>query len=215
MGTGSATGRSANAVLPLQSCLRHAALAGLTGEGREPVVLLPRRRRGRAYEFDERRFLTREQLARLLAEVPDGWRPLFELLASTGLRISEAIALRVVDVDCGTPAPLCSSTPAPTRYGCNAGWAITPPRSHSTTTATSSTTASAPTSAWAPTDPPSVEPSPARSAARRAVDLAHLGRARRDELGGRPRLLGVAVLVAFGAIGWSAAIWRTRRRFIR
>jgi integrase len=57
------------------------------------------RRRGRAYEFDERRFLTRKQLARLLAEIPDEWRPLFELLASTGLRISEAIALRVMDAD--------------------------------------------------------------------------------------------------------------------
>lgn len=40
-----------NAVLPLQSCLRHAARAGLLGMGPEPVVLLPRRRRGRAYEF--------------------------------------------------------------------------------------------------------------------------------------------------------------------
>jgi hypothetical protein len=37
------------------------------------------RRRGRAYEFDERRFLTREQLTRLLAEIPDGWRPFFDL----------------------------------------------------------------------------------------------------------------------------------------
>jgi integrase len=73
-----------NAVLPLQSCLRHAARAGLLGDGSGPVILLPRRRRGRAYEFDERRFLTREQLARLLAQIPDGWRPFFDLLASTG-----------------------------------------------------------------------------------------------------------------------------------
>jgi integrase len=58
-----------------------------------------------AYEFDERRFLTRQQLARLLAEIPDYWRPLFELLASTGLRISEAIALRPMDVDLGADTP--------------------------------------------------------------------------------------------------------------
>jgi hypothetical protein len=45
-----------NAVLPLQCCLRHAARAGLLGDGAEPVILLPRRRRGRAYEFDERAF---------------------------------------------------------------------------------------------------------------------------------------------------------------
>lgn len=68
-------------------------------------MLLPRRRRGRAYEFDERRFLTREQLAALLAEAPNAWRPLFEVLASTGLRISEAIALRAVDVDLDADQP--------------------------------------------------------------------------------------------------------------
>src|SRR5439155_4248551 len=74
-----------NAVLPLQSCLRHAALTGLLGDSAEPVILLPQRPRGRAFEFDERRFLTRAQLARLLDEIPEGWRPLFDLLASTGL----------------------------------------------------------------------------------------------------------------------------------
>ncbi len=94
-----------NAVLPLQSCLRHAARAGLLGDRSEPMILLPRRRRGRAYEFDERRFLTREQLARLLAEIPDQWRPLFELLASTGLRISEAIGLRIMDADLDAAQP--------------------------------------------------------------------------------------------------------------
>ena len=94
-----------NAVLPLQSCLRHAARAGLLGDDSEPGILLPRRRRGRAYEFDERRFLTREQLARLMAEIPERWRPLFELLASTGLRISEAIALRIMDVDLAAGQP--------------------------------------------------------------------------------------------------------------
>jgi integrase len=67
--------------------------------------VLPRRRRGRAYEHDERRFSSRQQLARLLAEIPSQWRPLFELLASTGLRISEAIALRVMDAGLDTDAP--------------------------------------------------------------------------------------------------------------
>jgi integrase len=94
-----------NAVMPLQSCLRQAARAGLLGAGSESVILLPRRRRGRVYEFDERRFLTRQQLARLLGEIPDDWRPLFGLLASTGLRISEAIASRVMDADLGADTP--------------------------------------------------------------------------------------------------------------
>jgi hypothetical protein len=70
-----------NAVLPLRACLHHAAAAGVLASAPDALVL-PRRRGGRPYAFDERRFLTREQLARLLAEVPDDWRPLFELLAS-------------------------------------------------------------------------------------------------------------------------------------
>jgi hypothetical protein len=35
-----------NAVLPLQSCLRRAARAGLLRDGMEPMVVLPQRRRG-------------------------------------------------------------------------------------------------------------------------------------------------------------------------
>lgn len=94
-----------NAVLPLQSCLRHAARVGLIASDPAALVLLPRRRRGRAYEFDERRFLTRQQLAVLLSEIPDRWQPLFVLLAPTGLRISEAIALRVMDADPDSEQP--------------------------------------------------------------------------------------------------------------
>lgn len=55
--------------------------------------------------MDERRFLTRRQLERLLAEIPVAYAPLFMLLASTGLRISEAIALRWCDLGLGEPAP--------------------------------------------------------------------------------------------------------------
>ena len=94
-----------NAVLPLRACLRHAHGAGLTVGDVGAAIVLPRRRRGRAHEFDERRFLTRQQLARLLAEIPEQWRPLFELLASTGLRISEAIGLRVMDAGLDPDAP--------------------------------------------------------------------------------------------------------------
>jgi hypothetical protein len=52
----------------------------------------PRAECGRAFEFKERRF-TRQELARLLNEIPPKWRPLFDLLAETGLRISEALGL--------------------------------------------------------------------------------------------------------------------------
>jgi integrase len=94
-----------NAVLPLRGCLRHAHGVGLAEADVDAAIVLPRRRRRRAYEFDERRFLTREQLARLLAEIPEQWRTLFELLASTGLRVSEAIGLRVMDAGLETDAP--------------------------------------------------------------------------------------------------------------
>jgi integrase len=85
-----------NAVQPLRACLRHAVASGRLDRAPGTLVM-PRRRRGVPYVFDERRFLTRDQLADLLCEIPDAWRPLFELLVSTGLRISEAIALRVID----------------------------------------------------------------------------------------------------------------------
>jgi integrase len=49
----------------------------------------------------EVRALTREELERLLAEVPERWRLLFEFLAQTGLRISEAIGLTWGDLDLG------------------------------------------------------------------------------------------------------------------
>jgi integrase len=94
-----------NAVLPLRACLRHAAGVGLVVGDVGAAIVLPRRRRGRAYEHDERRFLSRQQLARLLAEIPPQWRALFELLAATGLRISEAMGLRVMDAGLDTDAP--------------------------------------------------------------------------------------------------------------
>jgi integrase len=66
---------------------------------------LPRRRGGRRWSFAERRFLTRTQLTRLLAEIPDARAPLFAVLESTGLRISEAIALRWCDPDLDAEPP--------------------------------------------------------------------------------------------------------------
>ncbi len=45
--------------------------------------------------------MTEEELARVLAELAVGHRPLFELLAGTGLRIAEALALRWSDLDLG------------------------------------------------------------------------------------------------------------------
>jgi integrase len=52
-------------------------------------------------EGREVRALTRAELSRLLGHTPERWRLLFEFLAHTGLRISEAIGLTWADVEFG------------------------------------------------------------------------------------------------------------------
>jgi integrase len=88
-----------NALTPLRLALDAAVAEGILERNPAQSVVRPRRRHGRAWELTERRFLTREELARLLAEIPAKWRPLFELLAATGLRISEALGLRWSDLE--------------------------------------------------------------------------------------------------------------------
>jgi len=92
-----------NAVAPLRLCLLGAADEGLVERDVPCGLLLPHRRGGHGWDFEQGRFLTRTQLGRLLA---DDWRPFFDLLASTGLRISEAIALRWRDLELEEPAHL-------------------------------------------------------------------------------------------------------------
>ena len=50
------------------------------------------RRRSEGDEHPEAKAITRAELARVLAAIPERWLLLFELLAKTGLRISEALA---------------------------------------------------------------------------------------------------------------------------
>jgi len=95
----------ANALTPLRAALQAAVAAGVLPQNPADGVPLPRRRSGRAWQFKERRFLTREELARLLEEVPLKWRPLLDLLAVTGLRISEAVALRWSDLELDSRSP--------------------------------------------------------------------------------------------------------------
>lgn len=52
------------------------------------------------------RAMTREQLAAVLAAIPDEHRPFFELLAQTGVRISEAIGLQLGDVGTANGRPV-------------------------------------------------------------------------------------------------------------
>jgi integrase len=95
----------ANALTPLRLALDAAVAEGLLDANPAEQVVLPRRRAGRAWSTRERRFLTRTELICLLDEVSPKWRPLFELLAATGLRISEAIGLRWSDLILDGPAP--------------------------------------------------------------------------------------------------------------
>lgn len=94
----------ANTVGPLRLCLESAVREGLIEEEAVRSLVLPRRRGGRGWHFEQGRFLTRPQLGKLLSEIPAEWRPFFDLLASTGLRISEAIALRWCDLELGESA---------------------------------------------------------------------------------------------------------------
>jgi hypothetical protein len=57
---------------------------------------------GQRDQGDERaKALTRNELGRLLEALPDEWRLLFEFLAHTGLRVSEAAGLTWGDVEFG------------------------------------------------------------------------------------------------------------------
>jgi integrase len=94
-----------NILTPLRIALDAAVADGHLERNPVVSVVLPRRRRGRAWDFKERRYLTREQLSRILAEVPPKWQPHFELLATTGLRISEAIGLRWSDLELDSQNP--------------------------------------------------------------------------------------------------------------
>jgi integrase len=60
------------------------------------------RRRAGADEGPEAKAMTRAELSRLLAEIPERWLSLFELLSKTGLRISEALGLDWSDVEFGS-----------------------------------------------------------------------------------------------------------------
>jgi integrase len=88
-----------NAVVPLRLDLAGAAEEGLVEPGLAGALILPRRRGGRGWDFEQGRVLSRSELAAVLAEVPAQWCEFFDLLAVTGLRISEAIALRWEDLE--------------------------------------------------------------------------------------------------------------------
>jgi len=83
----------ANIVNPLRAALATAKREGFIRHNPAQGLALPHREQI-ADEEDEVKVFSHEQLASVLAMAPERHRPLFELLATCGLRISEAIALQ-------------------------------------------------------------------------------------------------------------------------
>jgi integrase len=93
----------ANIVIPLRAALATAKREGLIRHNPAHGLALPHRQQ--TTEEQEVKVLTREQLAAVLAMAPDRHRPLFELLATCGLRISEAIGLQRLHLQLDASAP--------------------------------------------------------------------------------------------------------------
>jgi integrase len=95
-----------NIVTPLRACLATAVREGLIRSGNPArEVDLPHRPTADETENEEVRAMNPRQLSTLLEMFPDNWRMFFLFLASTGLRISEAVALqwRHLELDGSTP----------------------------------------------------------------------------------------------------------------
>lgn len=84
----------ANAVVPVRAALSTARREGLIRHNPATGLALPHRQRAEEEDAEEVKALSREQLTALLAMAPQRYRLLLTLIASTGLRISEAIGLQ-------------------------------------------------------------------------------------------------------------------------
>jgi len=83
-----------NIMAPLRACLSSAVREGLIRSNPARDADLPHRPTAEGSEEENVRAMSREELSTLLALIPERHRLLFRLLASTGLRISEARALQ-------------------------------------------------------------------------------------------------------------------------
>lgn len=81
----------ANAVIPLRAALATAKREGLIRHNPAQGLAMPHREQ---LPEEEVKVFSRDQLIAVLTMTPQRHQPLFELLAATGLRISEAIALQ-------------------------------------------------------------------------------------------------------------------------
>ncbi|HEV7586447.1 MAG TPA: site-specific integrase, partial [Solirubrobacteraceae bacterium] len=94
-----------NIMSPLRACLASAVRDGLIRHNPAREVDLPHRPNVERDEDETVKAMSTEELSTLLGLIPDRHRLLFRVLAATGLRISEAIALqwRHLELDGSTP----------------------------------------------------------------------------------------------------------------
>lgn len=96
---------------PLRACMRSAVNEGLVRSNPTVDVALPARdeqRRidaGTDADADHVKAMTTDELATFLAVAPVRWSVFFRVLAATGLRVSEAFALRWSDLDLDGDSP--------------------------------------------------------------------------------------------------------------
>lgn len=94
-----------NILTPLRACLATAVREGILRTNPARDIDLPARVRIDDDDEGPVKAMTTGELSTLLALIPVGWQPLFQLLACTGLRISETLALewRHVQLDGSEP----------------------------------------------------------------------------------------------------------------
>lgn len=87
---------------PVRAMLATAVEDGLLATNPASVIRVVGARNG--WEAQERRALSREELAAFFAALPEDWVLFFQLLVQTGLRISEAVGLTWADLELADPA---------------------------------------------------------------------------------------------------------------
>jgi integrase len=98
------------------------------------ATVLPR------WQKKEMRFLTDPEIGRLIAAMPEHWRPLVLLLVATGLRWGEATGLRVGDVDLLAKVPVLRVTRALHELGGSGELVFTDPKTRQSRRTVSFTT---------------------------------------------------------------------------
>lgn len=84
----------ANIVIPLRAALTTANREGLVRHNPSQGLALPHREEIEEEDEEDIKVFSRDQLAAVLTMAPQKYRLMFEVLATTGLRISEGIALQ-------------------------------------------------------------------------------------------------------------------------